>query len=345
MKNLQKNFGVGIIGAGLIGAKRAEAIAKTGYGKLLAVADPDIQRATSLAKKYGAEAVGDWKKIIASNDISVIAAAVPNVFVKQIVIAAVRAGKHVLCEKPFGRNAKESREMVIAAKKAQRLIKVGFNHRFHPGIEKAHKIYERCGIGKVMLVRARYGHGGRPGMEKEWRFDKKISGGGELLDQGAHIIDLARWFCGEFDIAYGLAQTKFWDTKLDDNAFALLRNKKTTVSLHVSTTNWKNIFSFEIFGDTGYLQIDGKGGSYGEEVLTYGKRNPGAAPDIKVFKFGGRDISWEREWEHFSKELLAGSPKEAKLLGDAADGLRANQMVEAIYKSSREHREVKLPKK
>jgi predicted dehydrogenase len=342
MKNLQKNFGVGIIGAGLIGTKRADAIAKTGYGKLIAVADPDIHRAASLAKKYGAEAVGDWKKIIARNDISVIAVAVPNVFVKQIVIAAVRAGKHVLCEKPFGRNAKESKEMFIAAKKAQRLIKVGFNHRFHPGVEKAYEIWKHGGIGNIMFVRARYGHGGRSGMEKEWRFNKKISGGGELLDQGAHIIDLASWFCGEFDFAYGLAQTKFWNTKLDDNAFALLRNKKTTASFHVSTTNWKNIFSFEVFGDTGYLQIDGKGGSYGEEILTYGKRNPGAAPDIKVFKFGGGDVSWEREWEHFSRELLSGSLKETKLLGNAADGLRANQVVEAIYKSSKEHREIAL---
>ncbi len=344
MKKLSKNFGVGIIGAGLIGTKRADAMAKTGYGKLIVVADPDISRATSLAKKYGAEAIGDWKKIITRDDVSVIVVAVPNVFTKQIVVAALRAGKHILCEKPFGRNAKESREMVVAAKKAQRLIKVGLNHRFHPGVKKAHEIYERGGIGKVMLVRARYGHGGRPGMEKEWRFDKKIAGGGELLDQGVHVIDLARWFCGEFDFAYGLAQTKFWDTKLDDNAFAILRNKKATASFHVSTTNWKNIFSFEIFGDTGYLQIDGKGGSYGEEVLTYGKRNPGAAPDIEVFKFGGGDTSWECEWEYFSRELLSGSPKVAHLLGDAIDGLRANQAVEAIYLSSRERREIKLPK-
>ena len=334
-------LGVGIVGAGLIGTKRASAIERTGRGKLVAVADVDLPRALALAEKYGAEALHTWKDLVVRDDVAIVIIAVPNVFAPQIAIAALRAGKHILCEKPFGRNAKESKMMLVAAKKAKRLIKVGFNHRFHAGIQKAHEIWENGGIGKVMFVRARYGHGGRPGMEKEWRFDKKISGGGELLDQGVHIIDLARWFCGEFDFASGVAQTKFWNTKLDDNAFALLRNKRATASFHVSTTNWRNIFSFEVFGDTGYLQIDGKGGSYGEEVLTYGKRNPGAAPDIEIFRFEGGDMSWEREWEHFYDALLAGKNE---LCGNALDGLRADEIVEAIYRSSKEHREIQLPK-
>src|SRR4029077_13954679 len=143
--------------------------------------------------------------------------------------------------------------------------------------------------GKVMFIRARYGHGGRKGMEKEWRFNKKISGGGELLDQGIHLVDLARWFGGEMKTAYGLAQTKFWETKLDDNAFALLTNDHVAVSLHASTTQWKNLFSFEIYGDMGYLEITVKGGSYGEEVLVFGKKNLGFAPALEVFKFGTVD--------------------------------------------------------
>lgn len=339
---MKKNFGVGIIGAGLIGKKRAEAIVKTGKGKLIAVADPDFVRVKALAEIYGAEAVSDWKKLVVRNDISVVIIAVPNVFIKDIVIASLKNKKHILCEKPFGINTKEAKTMLIAGKKAKRLIKVGFNHRFHAGIQKAHEIWERGGIGNTMFVRARYGHGGRPGMEKEWRFNKKISGGGELLDQGVHVIDLARWFSGDFDFAYGLTQTKFWNTKLDDNAFALLRNKKVTTSFHVSTTNWKNIFSFEIFGDKGYLQIKGKGGSYGEEILTFGRRNPGAAPNIEVFKFEGGDTSWEREWEHFIESIEEGKKK---LCGDAMDGLRANEVVEAIYRSSHTHKEVKLTKK
>src|SRR5258708_2186720 len=337
---MAKNIRVGIVGAGLIGAKRAEAIRRTRAGKLIAIADVDHARAKVLAAKYGVESAGEWKKFVARKDLDAIIVAVPNAFSAPIVLAALRAGKHVLCEKPFGVTSKESKAMLAAATRAKKIVKVGFNHRFHAAIIKAHEIFERGGIGKVLLIRSRYGHGGRKGMEKEWRFNKEISGGGELLDQGVHIIDLARWFAGEPTTVYGLTETKFWDTKLDDNAFALMKNKQATVSFHVSTTNWKNLFSFEVFGELGYLQIDGKGGSYGEEVLTYGKRLPefGGAPIQQVFKFPGNDESWEREWKHFADAANRGR----KVMSDATDGLRVNEIIEAIYRSSRTHKEVNI---
>jgi len=335
---MKTNVRVGIIGAGLIGRKRAEAVSKTKYGKLAAIADSDFARAKALAEEYAVEASDDWKDIISRKDIDVVIVAVPNAFAAPIVISALKNGKHVLCEKPFGINSSESSKMLLAAKKAKKLVKVGFNHRFHQAIIKAHYIFKNGGIGKILFIRARYGHGGRKGMEKEWRFDKAVSGGGELLDQGVHIIDLARWFGGDFDRVYGLAQTKFWKTKIDDNAFVVMRNKNATVSFHVSTTNWKNIFSFEIFGETGYLQVEGKGGSYGKETLTYGRRKLGFAPDVEIFKFGAEDASWKREWENF----MAAIRGNGKIIGDALDGFRANRIVEAIYKSSKIHREVNL---
>ncbi|MGC9598990.1 MAG: Gfo/Idh/MocA family oxidoreductase [Minisyncoccia bacterium] len=333
-----KTLRIGIVGAGLIGGKRALAIKHTGKGILAAVADVNQKSAEALAAKYGASAETDWKKLIARKDIDVVVVAVPNAFTKKIVIAALRHGKHVLSEKPFGINAKEAKAMAEAARKSRCVAKAGFNHRFQAAMLKAHEIYKEGGIGKIFIIRARYGHGGRPGMEKEWRFNKKLSGGGELLDQGVHLIDLARWFGGEPTTVYGLAQTKFWRTKLEDNVFVLMRNNTVTVSFHVSTTNWKNLFSFEIFGDKGYLRIDGKGGSYGEEVLTWGRRRPGAAPDTKVFKFPGSDESWEREWKNFTGAIAGRN----KVIGDAMDGLRTNQIVEALYRSSREHKEIKV---
>jgi predicted dehydrogenase len=336
----KNNPRIGIVGAGLIGAKRADAIRRTKHGILVAIADVDHARAKALAEKYGVESAGEWKKFVTRKDIDVIIVAVPNAFAAPIVLAALKARKHVLCEKPFGITVKESRAMVAAARKARRIVKVGFNHRFHEGLRKAHDIVESGAIGKILFIRARYGHGGRKGMEKEWRFSKKISGGGELLDQGVHIIDLARWFAGEFDEVYGLTQTKFWKTKVDDNAFALMTNKRTTVSFHVSTTNWKNVFSFEIFGEKGFLQIDGKNGSYGRETLSYGKANLGFTPDVEIFLFESQDHSWEREWEHFVDAIL----KRKKVSGDAMDGLRANEIVAALYKSSRLGRKVKLTK-
>ena len=336
---MKKQLRIAIIGAGLIGGKRANAIAATGKGKLIAVADPDIFRAKTLAEKYDAEAATDWKEVNSRKDIDAVIVAVPNAFIAPIVLASLKSGKHVLCEKPFGLNAKEAKIMLEAERGSKQILKVGFNHRFYAGILKAHEIFKKGGIGNPLFIRARYGHGGRKGMEKEWRLKKKISGGGELLDQGVHVIDLARWFGGEFDRAYGLAQTKYWKTELDDNAFAIMANPQTTCAFHVSTTNWDNIFSFEVFGDKGFLRIEGKGGRYGEETLTHGVKAPivGLAK-LETFHFGEKDTSWNREWENF----IAAIEGKTKVNGDAKDGLRANQIVEAIYRSSREHREIKI---
>ncbi len=338
MNEKAKKPRVGIVGAGLIGGKRALAIKHTGKGILVAVADADRKRAEALAKQHGASVAASWRKLVADRDIDVVIVSVPNAFTKRIVLAALARSKHVLAEKPLGVNAREAKAIVAAAQKGRRIVKAGFNHRFHGAMQKAHEILGSGGIGKLFTIRARYGHGGRPGMEKEWRFNKKLSGGGELLDQGVHLVDLARWFGGEPTTVYCLAQTKFWPTKLEDNAFVLMRNDRVTTSFHVSTTNWKNIFSLELFGDKGYLQIDGKGGSYGEEVLTYGRRRPGAAPDIQTFKFPGPDRSWEREWENFTGAIAGRN----KVIGDAVDGLRTNQIVDALYRSSRERKEIKV---
>ena len=333
-----KKLRVGIVGAGLIGAKRAKIVVADIHATLVAVADPDLGRAKALADEHGAETLADWRVLVKRRDIDAVVVAVPNAFSAPIVLTALKDKKHVLCEKPFGITAAESKKMLAAATKARRVVKVGFNHRFHAGIIKAHEILESGGIGKVFFIRSRYGHGGRKGMEKEWRFNKGISGGGELLDQGVHIIDLARWFAGEFKEVYGLAQTKYWKTKLDDNAFALMTNDHVTASFHVSTTNWKNIFSFEVFGDKGYLQIDGKGGSYGEEILTHGKTNLGFAPTLEIFKFGGQDESWKREWKNFSNAIAG----KEKVNGGPLDGLRANQIIEAIYASSKAGKRIRL---
>ncbi len=329
---------VGIIGAGLIGQKRFKAIQNTGLGTVVAVADASESAARALAGQAGCESFRSADQLLARGGIDAVIVAVPNAFAPAIVLSALSAGAHVLCEKPFGTSASEAERMVAAAAAAGRLVKVGFNHRFHAGIRKAKELFDAGEIGKPLFIRARYGHGGRLGMEAEWRFQKEISGGGELLDQGVHIIDLCRWFAGEFTSAYGIAETKFWKIELDDNAFALVRNAAVTASFHVSTTNWKNIFSFEVFGDTGFLAVEGKGGSYGEETLTVGKRLPQfGVPTIEKFSFSG-DTSWDEEWRGFVGAITGERVHNAS----DADGLAANRIVEAIYESSRTGRTIDL---
>jgi len=177
-------------------------------------------------------------------------------------------------------------------------------------------------------------------MEKEWRLNKKISGGGELLDQGAHMADLSRWFGGEFTSAYGAVDTKFWKTDVDDNAFAILKNKNVTASFHVSTTNWGNIFSLEVFGENGAITIEGLGRRYGQEMLKVGvRKEPFNDLETEVFSYPQDvDESWEEEWKNFYGALT----KKNKIIGDAKDGYLTNRIVDALYRSSKIGRPVKL---
>ena len=335
---MNKKLKVAIIGAGLVGNKRAKVIKDLNKEELVLVADIDKKKAKNFAETYNCQFTASWQEAVRQKDIDIVIVATPNNFLARISIAALKNGKHVLCEKPFGRNVKESEAILKAAEKAHRLIKVGFNHRFHPAIFRAKKLFDKGEIGKILFIRARYGHGGRLGMEKEWRFKKAISGGGELLDQGVHLIDLSRWFGGKFQKVYGITETKFWKSNLEDNAFVLMKNKNITVSFHVSTTNWKNIFSFEVFGDKGFLVIEGVGRSYGEETLIFGKRKPEfGIPKIKILKFF-EDSSWKNEWENFISAVKFGK----KIIGDGKDGFEASRIIEAIYRSSKSGRAVKL---
>jgi predicted dehydrogenase len=230
--------------------------------------------------------------------------------------------------------------MVKMAQENHVLLKVGFNHRFHPAIWKAKQLLDEGQIGRCLTIRARYGHGGRPGLENEWRASRELCGGGELLDQGVHVIDLMRWFGGEIIEVYGRVETKFWKIDVEDNAFAILKTDRgVTASFHVSWTNWKNIFSFEIFGDEGYLRIEGLGGSYGLETLEWGRRRlEGGIPDIHLFEFSTEDLSWSQEWHEF----LSAISENREPIGNGIDGLRANQTIDAIQRSSAEGRLVRI---
>ena len=183
-----------------------------------------------------------------------------------------------------------------------------------------------------MFIRGRYGHGGRVGYDREWRADPAISGGGELLDQGVHLIDLARWFLGEFTRVEGHAGTYYWDMPVDDNGFVSLRTATNqTAWLHASCTEWKNMFSFEIYGRDGKLQIDGLGGSYGVERLSYYRMKPEMGPpETTIWEYPGEDTSWKLELSTFLESIADGVPR-GPGIGDA---LAALEIVETIYQSS-----------
>jgi predicted dehydrogenase len=336
-------YRVGIVGAGLMGKKRAATLLKFSDCKLIATADVDYVAAWDLAQEFGGEVMRSYEELVARHDIDIVIVATPNKYLMSICISALNHGKHVLCEKPFGCNVAESNAIVQASIYNKRILRVGFNHRYHPAIFLAKRLLVRGStIGNISFIRARYGHGGRLGMEKEWRFNLGIAGGGELLDQGVHLIDLARWLSYDsrhsFGDVFGAIDRKFWNSDVEDNAFFILRSDYVTASFHVSASNWKNIFSFEIFGDAGFLVIDGLGGSYGEETLTFGKRRKKfGVPIVRTFRFN-EDTSFENEWRDFLNALRG----ETSFMADGEDGIEVQKIVEAIYRSSRLKKVVSL---
>ena len=262
---------IGIVGCGLIGQRRAQMAQQAG-DEVLLVADIHQEAVAKTAESLQTAGTLDWREVTGHSQIEAVVVATYNKSLLPVTVEALGQGKHVLCEKPLGRNAREASAMVDAALKAKRVLKVGFNHRHHPALWQAQEIARSGRIGPLTNIRAAYGHGGRPGYDQEWRGDADLAGGGELLDQGVHIVDLCRWFLGDFVQASGMLGTWFWQiAPLEDNGFALLRTAAGQIAtIHTSWTQWKNLFRMEIFGRDGYLLVNGLGGSYGPERLTLG---------------------------------------------------------------------------
>jgi predicted dehydrogenase len=322
-----------IIGCGLIGRKRTIALGKIAGATLHYTCDLDAARAADLAKLApGCTAVTDFHAVLADASVDAVIVATLNASLAPITLAAVQAGKHVLVEKPGALNAAQLRVIQAAAAKTGARVRLGYNHRYHPALQKARELIDSGVLGPLMFLRGRYGHGGRKGYDREWRADPALSGGGELIDQGVHLIDLAGWFLGEFTQVDGHAATYFWDMKVDDNAFLSLRTAAgQTAWLQVSCTEWKNLFSLEIYGRDAKIAIDGLGGSYGPERLTYYKMLPQMGPpETTVFEYPGNDDSWVIETRAFVDDINLGR-EPSPGLGVA---VRTLEIVEAIYRKS-----------
>lgn len=322
--------GVAILGCGLIGQKRSKSLAGA---RLVVCADVDEKRAQALAAGFpNCDATVDWRAAVCRDDVNMVVVATTNDALVETSLAAVRAGKHVLVEKPAARNVAELDPLINAAQKDKVQVRVGFNHRYHPALLKARELVDAGELGELMFVRGRYGHGGRKGYDREWRANPSLSGGGELIDQGVHMIDLSRWFLGDFTEIQGFAHTYFWDMPVDDNGFMLLKTiKNQTAFLHVSCSEWKNLFSLEIYGREAKLHVEGLGGSYGVERLSFYKMLPEMGPpDTTIWEYPRGDNSWALEFAEFLEDVRLDRTPSANL-NDARAALVA---VEKIYKDS-----------
>jgi predicted dehydrogenase len=317
-----------VVGCGVVGQKRAAAISRLGHEIALAV-DRKRDRAVEIGRTFGGRAATDFRAAAEAADVDAVVVATPHERHSEIATACLHAGKHVLVEKPGGRNLAEISAVRDAADAAGRIAKVGYNHRFHPAVLKAREIVDRAELGPLMFIRGRYGHGGRQGYEKEWRLQRSISGGGHLIDQGSHLIDLARWFLGEFTDVRAALRTYFWNTEAEDNAFLTLSTSEGRIAwLHATCTEWKNLFSFEIYGRDGKLEINGLGGSYGVESLTFYRMLPGMGPpETTRWEYPFADRSWEAE----TAELIAAIHEGRQPIGNAAEALGSMSIIERVY--------------
>lgn len=331
---------VAIIGAGLQCRRRAPVIKESREDKLVAIASKEPAHAEAMAKQFGCAAVKTWQEILQRTDVDSIIICTPPHVHAEISIAALKAGKNVLCEKPLCRTIKEAEDMLKTARETKRVLKCGFNHRHHPAIWEAKRLLDRGDLGRPMFARCRYGICGRPGYEKEWRADPEQAAGGQFIEQGTHALDLFRWFMG--DAAEVVCMTNrqyFTEQPLDESGMAIVRMKSgATASLHTTMTNWKNIFSFEVFGADGYVHAEGLGASYGVETLSIGKRDFDAPFQDRVIEYRGGDISWRDEWKEFSAAVREGREP----MGNGEDGREAMKMALAAYESEKTGRFVKV---
>jgi predicted dehydrogenase len=327
---MPEQHSVAIIGCGLIGTKRAQAL---GGSRVRVCCDTVLDRAQNLAARFpGAEALTDWKAAATHQDVDIVIAATTHDQLAGVAETAAAAGKHVLIEKPGARRASELDPALREAQRAGVSVRVGFNHRYHRALQEARRIFLTGVLGELMFVRGRYGHGGRVGYDREWRADPQVSGGGELLDQGVHLIDLARWFLGDFERVQGHIGTYFWNMPVEDNAFLILTTSAGKAAfLHATWTEWKNLFSLEICGRVGKLEISGLGGSYGVERLAFYRMSPQMGPpETTIWEYPMADNSWSTEFEEFLEDI--------RLRRDPAPGIpdaqAALRVVERVYLES-----------
>lgn len=299
-----RKFKVGIIGFGLIGKKRAKSLGPK--AELVAYSDIiNIKKSILDQKKNKVKFFKNWKDLVKLKELDIIIISTVHNLLAPILLEACKYKKNILVEKPAAIHLKDLRRIIKLSKRYKNKVRVGYNHRFHSAIIKCKEIINKKLLGKLMFIKASYGHGGRIGYEKEWRMKSKISGGGELIDQGSHLIDLSMFFLGEVKQVSAKLENFFWKTNVDDNAFVTLKFRNNCISfLHASCTEWKNNFIFEIYGTRGKLKIEGKGGSYGRESLIFYKMSKKMGlPEVKRWIFEKKDNSWKKELNELYNDI------------------------------------------
>ena len=323
------NFG--IIGFGKMGKIRYDSIRESGQHSVLKIYEPDHNYIPS-----GVKQVNAYQEILADPEIEAVFICVPNYLNAKYVIECLNYGKHVFCEKPPGIHAQEVMQIREAEDKNPGLkVMFGFNHRHHESMIHAKKLIDSEEYGKILWLRGRYGKSVDEKFFSNWRSNKALAGGGILLDQGIHMLDLFLMFCGDFQEVQAYVSNLYWKLNIEDNVFAILRNEQGQVaSLHSTMTQWRHLFSLEIFLERGYITINGlktSSDSYGDEAMTIARNRtepPAAVWTQEEEIIFHTDHSWRRELEAFVDAIEKGFDVPT---GNTRDALKLMKLIDQIY--------------
>jgi len=322
----------GIIGFGKMGKIRYKAIKSSG-ATVSMICDINTK------SDYDDPLVGvqDYREILSNDLIDAVFICTPNYMNKKLVIESLEAGKHVFCEKPPAFTANDVKEIIEIEKESGKILMYGFNHRHHKSIKKLKHLIASGDYGKVLWMRGRYGKSSNKEFFNGWRATKELSGGGILIDQGIHMLDLFLYIADDFHDVGAFVSNQYWKTAgVEDNVFAIFRNRASgiTASLHSTMTQWRHLFSFEIFLEKGYFTVNGlktSSGTYGPEVLTIVKNrseSPMATWSDEEQIAYETDESWNSEIRHFFNCIKHDRPIR---LGNSQDALKLMTLVDKIY--------------
>jgi len=322
---------VGIAGYGVVGKRRRAYIDK--HPLLATVAVCDQRLGVDGTFDDGVRHYTHYRRLL-EEKLDVLFVCLTNDLAAEVTIAGLERGMHVFCEKPPGRDLADVARVIRAEKLRPELkLKYGFNHRYHDSVREALRIVRAGELGKIINLRGVYGKSAIINFESDWRTKRAIAGGGILLDQGIHMVDLLRLFAGEFVDVHSMISNGFWHHDVEDNAYALLRTANGVVAmLHSSATQWRHRFSLEIALERGIVVLSGilsGSKSYGAETLTvaWASEHDGGDPREQMTRYN-QDPSWEDEIADFADAIAGDRPI---VNGSSGDALKTMQLVYRIY--------------
>jgi len=332
---------IGIAGFGVVGKRRRDCIARRSDMRVVAVCDQTFEDEGVLPD--GTRYYHSYQRLL-GEDLDALIVCLTNDIAAEVTVAGLERGLHVFCEKPPGRNVADI-EHVMAVERRYPGCKLmyGFNHRYHESVQEALRILRSGELGKVINMRGVYGKAKMITFNQpDWRTRREIAGGGVLLDQGIHMVDLMRLFGGEFLDVYSFISNSHWGYDVEDNAYALMRSQDGVVAmLNSSATQWRHRFHLDINLERGSLILGGilsGTKSYGAETLTVVRADPdndAGDPREQTTRYN-RDPSWDEEIAAFCEAVLGDKPVQS---GTSDDALRTMQLVYRIYFSDPQWRQ------